>query len=282
MNFRHEIISEHIIRIVDKLNVAMYLITGDEKAALIDTGYGYKGLRNYVENLTSKPLLVLLSHGHVDHAFGIYEFADLDIYMHYDDLETYAMHSDLDYRDRFLSSYGTHLSDEFQPEREMTFKEMVNDQIFDLGNYHIQAIHIPGHTKGMMMFLLREERVMLYGDACGANTMIMEDCSANLSDYLKSLQYLKTLDAAYDTIYRNHGSFVSEKGLADNVIEAVNRVLNGTDDRVPLPDSMQNMFPKKAENHLICYSAVKADMDKGGIRYDGKEGNVHYRSDKAI
>ena len=34
----------------------MYLLEGDEKALLIDTGYGAGNLREYVEKLTSKPI----------------------------------------------------------------------------------------------------------------------------------------------------------------------------------------------------------------------------------
>ena len=34
----------------------MYLLEGDEKALLIDTGYGAENLREYVEKLTSKPI----------------------------------------------------------------------------------------------------------------------------------------------------------------------------------------------------------------------------------
>jgi len=37
----------------------MYLLEGDEKALLIDTGYGAGNLRAFVETLTDKPVLVV-------------------------------------------------------------------------------------------------------------------------------------------------------------------------------------------------------------------------------
>ena len=52
----------------------MYLLEGDEKALLIDTGYGAENLREYVEKLTSKPILVVNTHYHPDHAAGNGEF----------------------------------------------------------------------------------------------------------------------------------------------------------------------------------------------------------------
>lgn len=52
----------------------MYLLEGDEKALLIDTGYGVGNLRAYVENLTDKPIVVANTHYHPDHAAGNGEF----------------------------------------------------------------------------------------------------------------------------------------------------------------------------------------------------------------
>ena len=52
----------------------MYLVEGRDQAALIDTGSGLGFLKAYVEKLTDKPILVLLTHGHVDHAMGAGEF----------------------------------------------------------------------------------------------------------------------------------------------------------------------------------------------------------------
>ena len=55
----------------------MYLVEGDKKAALIDTGSGLGSLKPVVERLTDKPVTVLLTHGHVDHAMGAAEFSDV-------------------------------------------------------------------------------------------------------------------------------------------------------------------------------------------------------------
>ena len=52
----------------------MYLLEGDEKALLIDTGYGVGNLRAFVEKLTDKPILVANTHFHPDHAAGNGEF----------------------------------------------------------------------------------------------------------------------------------------------------------------------------------------------------------------
>ena len=58
--------SEHIS---SEAAVHMYLVTGSERAALIDTGLGMSGdLNKVVRSLTNKPVICLLTHCDPDHA----------------------------------------------------------------------------------------------------------------------------------------------------------------------------------------------------------------------
>ena len=50
--------------------VYSYLIIGEEKALLFDTAYGMGNLREFVEGITQKPVIVVNSHGHFDHTGG--------------------------------------------------------------------------------------------------------------------------------------------------------------------------------------------------------------------
>ena len=62
LKFKTERVTDTITRI-DAFNTEqMYLIEGRERAALIDTGSGFGDLKGCVEELTQKPLIVLLTH----------------------------------------------------------------------------------------------------------------------------------------------------------------------------------------------------------------------------
>lgn len=50
--------------------VISYLITGSEKALLVDTGLGMGNIRKVVEELTSLPVIVMNTHTHFDHIGG--------------------------------------------------------------------------------------------------------------------------------------------------------------------------------------------------------------------
>lgn len=44
-------------------NVYCYLLVGSERALLFDTAYGEGNLREFVEEITDKPVMVVNSHG---------------------------------------------------------------------------------------------------------------------------------------------------------------------------------------------------------------------------
>ena len=270
LNFISERITDQVIRITDPLGVFTYLVIGDEKAALIDTGYGFGDLKGYVESLTDKPLVVILTHGHVDHANGCAPFSE--VYMSYKDLPVYAKHSSQEFLRPFKEN--SELKDLPYPEVRKEFKELKDKQIFDLGNYQLEAVSVPGHTPGMTMILFKKDRMMLFGDGCGPGTILLEDWSSKVKDYKQSLLNLKQYDGKYDRIIRNHGTGESKLELLPNVTELCDLILEGKDDHELVKDS-----------HMIeteeyrSYNAKK--KDKNGNRADGKEGNITYREDKA-
>lgn len=76
-----------IEEIAQPVDSYMYLLTGSEKAMLIDTGYGGIDLPRVVGELTSLPVMVVNTHYHGDHVGGNPYFTE--IYMHSADRDLY-------------------------------------------------------------------------------------------------------------------------------------------------------------------------------------------------
>lgn len=275
--FKKEKLSSRVYRIIDPLNVSMYLLIGEKKACLIDTGYGIEGLRDYVLSIIgNKECEVLLSHGHIDHAMGAPSFNKC--YMNTLDYELYLKQSNIDFRKRFIKN-NLKIEDCQLISGDACFLPLNDQDIFDLGGLTVKAIHVPGHTLGMMMFLIQEEKMMIFGDACGPGTILLGDESTNISTYYNSLKRIKEYENQYDYVLRNHGTHESNKDLLDNVLEVLEDVLDGNDDKVELPSEVKRAFNVLDKYHI--YQAKKTILNNGhSVRIDGKEGNVSYREDK--
>lgn len=272
--FTSKKISKNIIRIRDICGVYQYLVIGEKKACLIDTGCGLGDIRKYIEKLTDKDYFVVLTHGHIDHASGASLFDHKDVYMNLLDTDLLKQHTDIRFR-KSMAKRVPELAcipeEAFNPSLNREILNLADKKEFDLGNLTVQAIHTPGHTQGMTMILIKEERTILFGDGCGVGVLLLDEYASNVSDYLNTLLNLKNYESQYDKIIRNHGTGESPKELLDNVIECCRCILNGTDDKQPakgISISCDNAFRAKAIN------------ENSGERVDGKQGNIVYSLDK--
>ncbi len=268
--FRYEKLSERLIRIIDPCDVACYLVLGDTQAALLDTGSGIGSLKSYVKQFTNLPIVVFLTHGHLDHIGGAGEFTE--VYLPKVEMPVYIKHSDMKYRVDTTSEFlhRTVNENELMPIYDRVLKDMSDGQVFDLGNLHIKMVQVPGHTPGIVCPLIEEERAIIFGDACGVGVLLFDEYSSTVSAYRKSLLHLKDFEKDYDTVLRNHGTFYSEKSLLDNVIACCDLILSGKDAKQPVVSHGAKLFSASqlaADNHT---------------RLDGKQGNIFYSLDKAI
>ena len=63
-------INDHIWLLNDHDDGTGYLVTGTDKALVIDTMYGQEDLKEAVKTLTDLPLMLVNTHGHFDHTYG--------------------------------------------------------------------------------------------------------------------------------------------------------------------------------------------------------------------
>ena len=267
VSFSSEKVTPHITRIRDGSDVCEYLIVGNDRAALIDTGYGIGDLKGYVESLTDKPYEVFITHGHVDHAAGAAQFEKA--YMNLADQALFNVHCEVEFRKEMLPSHGDLQLEEadFLPKRKAPFTNIEDGMEVDLGGVTVTFLHIPGHTQGIMVPLIKEDRAVLFGDACGVGVLLLLPESSTVEEYCKSLKKLQTYEPYYDTVLRQHGTCTSTPHVLEDNIENCEKILAGTDDHVE--DKMMG---------VTCYWAREIDPATG-MRKDGREGNIRYSLD---
>ena len=272
--FKSEKVNEAVTAIRSRSGEIMYLVEGKEKAILIDTCVGVKGLRKMVEGLTNKPITVLITHGHVDHAMGAPEFED--IYMNPADREVYSQHRSMENRKGYIASCIGGLEDwmnddsNFVPESEPDFKVLKNGDIFDLGGKHVEVYSLSGHTQGTMVVLLPEERILITGDGCNNATFLFDEFSLTVEEYRENLIYIQEkLEGRFDCCFMMHHDMKASKELLKNVIQICDAIMEGKSDDMEF-NFMDN----------INYIAKRSD--NRFVREDGGEGNIIYNKNKVM
>ena len=196
--YRHEIteIAPHTWCLSEFRLVNAFLIEGEEKAALVDTGCGIGDLAGEVRALTDKPLIILLTHTHFDHDGGVFEFPGVPVYVNpldgeraeedHKNMEKFMGTTDYNkMRSFYIQSRGPIRCPDLDQEELLKLVpnhptegsypwHPVNDgDVIDLGGRTIKAILTPGHTPGSTCFLDAENHILFSGD-CANISIILE------------------------------------------------------------------------------------------------------------
>lgn len=211
-------------------HVYSYLIVGEEKAILIDTGWGTADLKEAVASLTALPLLVVNTHGHLDHIYGNYQFAasysrDEDLLM---------MHGDFteEKRSAIIKRFGTNLLPKGLTE-ESWIKAKLNKivslntiQFIAIGGRTVEVVATPGHTAGSVCLLDKKSGALFSGDTVGEGDIMLHfNLSTSLKVYLDSLKQLLQKSEKIKCILPSHGKTPVDFALLNKVISAVEKII---------------------------------------------------------
>ena len=270
LTFKTEQLSPRVYRIFAFCGELAYLVLGDDRAALLDTGSGIGSLRSCVERLTSLPVTVLITHGHVDHAMGAGEFEQ--VYMNRRDEYIFCPHADPAFRKAGLSMLlpGVSATEaDLIPAADIhRLKPLQGGDHFDLGGIHIDVFDCPGHTLGSVVFLIREERTLLLGDACNEFTFLFDSYSTTVTEYRASLEaLLAQVDGKYDRVLLSHGDGNGFPDQIQGVMGVCDDILAGRTADIP--------FQFQGRTALLA-----KEPHPGTRRKDGSCGNIVYNKDR--
>ena len=250
-----------------------FLIEGSDKALLIDGLSGVGSLKAFVRELTELPVTLVNTHGHVDHIGANFEYKE--VYIAPEDIPLMYAHSDMEMRLGFAKSGAMFaplptepkLSDVTVPGPVKTLP-MKNGDIFDLGGVKLEVIAVPGHTRGTVVFLDRDRRIVYSGDACNRNTLVYGEESASIEEFKESLLHFKEFQPAFDGLWGGHGGAMEQPEIIDSAIALCDEIMAGTDDAVEAVG-----FTGKA-----CWYAK--EKDQYYRRLDGGTANIAYSKDR--
>ena len=195
-------INENSWRIEDS-GVRCFLLTGSEKALLIDSGRELHTARDIAESLTALPVSLLNTHADRDHIGSNGQF------------DSFYMHPAEEAHYRRGGRGGTIIP-------------VTEGDTLDLGGRKLRIIDLPGHTPGSIAVLDVRNRVLISGDPVQEHGRIfMFGAHRNMENYIRSLEHLETFAGQFDEIWPSHADIPMSPSLIRKLHDGAVDVLNG-------------------------------------------------------
>ncbi|MEM9513511.1 MAG: MBL fold metallo-hydrolase [Actinomycetota bacterium] len=193
---------------------------------------------------------VINSHSHEDHLAGNGLFDDARVHIHHDDLPgarsldglmaVYGLPDDA------RAAFEPAIVDEFHYSPRPDAAGFSDGHVFDLGGVSIEAVHLPGHTRGHSgfrvdgVFYLSDIDLTGFGPYYG-------DAWSDLDDFIESLAKVRTEDAhAYVTSH--HKGIIEDRTTFVEMVDAFGGVIDRRD---------AEMREFLAEPHTIAEMAAR-------------------------
>ena len=176
-DFRVTRIAPGVYSILDAGDSSFYVVEGTDKAAVIDTGITPGGkILPLIRSLTDKPLLLVITHAHMDHMYHMDEFNE--VYLCHDEL---AIAAD---RMKSMTSGKNYNLD--------STHDIRTGSVIDIGGDCLEICQVPGHTPGSVVVLEKKHNKLFTGDAIGSGYGVWMQVpgAAALETYYESLVHM--------------------------------------------------------------------------------------------
>lgn len=177
-------------------NESLYIVEGNERALLIDAGTHIPELDSIVASITSKPVTLMVTHLHADHAGPAVNLFP-EIYINAADLVLVPK----DMRDNYKGE----------------IKFLTDGEVIDLGGRQIEVIFTPGHSPGSTSFFDKANRYGFSGDAFGSTNLLV---FTNLSTVMYTAQRIERY------MKQNEIRFLFPGHYSGNNLETLQRVID--------------------------------------------------------
>jgi len=199
-----KLIAPGVWNVIPKGMAAAYLVVGEEKALLIDSGAGEVDVKAVCAEITELPIDLVNTHYHGDHTAANKDFAN--VHMHPADVRKLTNWSQI-----------TPVAEGF---------------VFDLGGRQLEVIDIPGHTPGGIALYDKAANIMFTGDTIGRMPIYLVDGDYDLDDFEASLKKLQGYGA---DMYGAHDMEVNHADTLDKLLETLALYREGKIEPAPAP-----------------------------------------------
>jgi len=218
-----------------------YLILGQKRAILFDTGMGISDVKKVVSELTKLPIVVLNSHTHDDHVGGNWEF-DTIYSMDTDFSRQNARGSREDAQaeitpDQICGTLPPAFDAKSYQTRPWKITQYIHDgERINLGGLVIEVIATPGHTPDAISLFDHANGLLFTGDTYYPAPIWLFRPETDLDAYSRSIRRLAALALQVKIVLGAHNIPVAKTAVLAELVDAFDAVRAGK--VKPTPDSL--------------------------------------------
>jgi glyoxylase-like metal-dependent hydrolase (beta-lactamase superfamily II) len=213
--------------------VISYLILGDERGVLFDTGMGIADIKAEVELLTNLPVVVVNSHSHYDHVGDNWRFDE--VWAFDDESEVSRIEAGLGHAEctEFMPP-GSYLelppdfglaTYEIRPSR--VTRRLRHLETIELGGRVLTVHHTPGHSPGSICLLDSRDGILFTGDTFYPGTLYAHLEESDFDVYRRSLEYLGELLGSVSHLCPAHNEAYVDKHVLIQAQDALSNISTG-------------------------------------------------------
>ena len=234
MSFELNRVCPGVTHIRDAMGVCMTLIEGEKAALLVDVGYGTEDVAAFICTLTDKPLTVLLTHNHHDHALGARWFDQTVMFP--EDQAEWSVFTGMEKRRVVLNQAigkGLPVTEGEFLAGECHLPLPMSKGAFDLGGITVEVIPCPGHTPGSCVVYVPTRKLLLTGDDWNPCTWLFFEAALPVRQYRANVNKLLELDFTHVLCSHQLECFPRAKfdafvdNLTDDILDAAHPVTIG-------------------------------------------------------
>ncbi len=204
-----------------------YLLCGNEKAVLIDTGLGVANLKTVIDGLTALPITVITTHVHWDHIGGHRYFDNIAVHEAEKDWLSVQFPIPLAVVKRNLMREKCDFPAEFDVDEYQLFhgepQRILHDgDTIDLGNRSLTVIHTPGHSPGHCCFYEPERKYLYSGDLIYSGCLDAFYPTTDPKQFSQSVRKIQDLEITQ--VLPGHHQLSVSVGIIDEIAAAFSRL----------------------------------------------------------
>jgi glyoxylase-like metal-dependent hydrolase (beta-lactamase superfamily II) len=251
-------LEDGVFLIAEPGHVNSFLVVGDDRAVLLDTGLGVGDIRAVAEGLSGKPLSVVNTHYHFDHTGGNRQFDQIAI--HREGAPLLAQPSPpslaqgyMDYTQQMIAAWRGYkqlddsffhlvtaetlvreLPPAFDPKtysvEPSTATRLLDDgDEIDLGGRVLRVLHTPGHSPDSISLFDERNGLLFGGDTINTGPIYAQLEDSDLMAFTRSTRRLADLSEAVRRVFVCHFMRVDNpSSLLVEIADGFEQLLAGT------------------------------------------------------